>query len=79
MYVGYRSGIFMHFSIFANYNWRIGWSHESWNFTPGQKLNISYFVDGSGPHSLTVLAFNKSFAIADLPPTAGIFELMRKG
>jgi len=79
MYVGYRSGIFMHFSIFKNYGWQVGWSHSSWNLTPGQQVNIALFVDGAGPTNLTAIARNQTFATADLPATAGVFDLMRKG
>jgi hypothetical protein len=79
MYIPYNSGIVMHYTIFANYNWRIGWSHASWNLNNGQSVPITVVVDGGAPYNLTAVAIAKTFAVADLPPTAGIFDLMRKG
>jgi hypothetical protein len=79
MYIPYRSGITMHYAIFANYQWRVGWSHPSWNLTPNQQVPISIVVDNAAPYNLTAFAINKSLAAADLPPTAAVFDLMRKG
>lgn len=79
MYASYRSGITMHFGIYDNYQWSVGWSHQSWNLTPGQEVRIALYVDGIGPHNLTAVARSKHVAYADLPARAGVFDLMRKG
>lgn len=79
MYTSYRSGITMHFGIYDNYQWSVGWSHQSWNLTPGGEVKIALYVDGIGPHNLTAVARSKVVAYADLPATAGVFDLMRKG
>jgi hypothetical protein len=77
MEIGYRSGMYMHFAIFGNYTWRIGWSHGDWRLPPGQRVNVFLFFDGIGPQTLTTVAHAKTFATADLPATASIFDLMR--
>ena len=79
MYIPYQSGITMHYTIFANYHWLVGWSHASWNLTPGQQVPISIVVDGSAPTALIAKALNNKFAVADLPATAAVFDQMRKG
>ena len=42
MDIPYKSGITMHYSIFANYTWRVGWAHPSWNLTTGQQVWASH-------------------------------------
>jgi hypothetical protein len=79
MSTAYQSGITMLFSVSENYSWRVGWAHESWNLTPGQKLNISLYIDGAGPQVVTAVAINKSMALAELPSTMSLFDQFRKG
>lgn len=79
MSIPYRSGITMYYAIFANYQWRLAWSHPSWNLTPNQHVPISVVIDGRAPINLTAFAINRSLAAVDLPPTAGVFDLMRRG
>jgi hypothetical protein len=79
MSIPYHSGITLHYAIFANYQWRLGWSSASWNLTPNQTVPLSIVVDGWAPINLTAFAINKSLAAVDLPATASVFDLMRKG
>jgi hypothetical protein len=78
MQIGSSSGVAMHFSVLRNHTRRIGWSHGDWRFPLGQRVNIFLFFDGIGPHNLPAVARATTFATADLLPTAGILDLMRK-
>jgi hypothetical protein len=79
MSASYKSGILMIFSVSKNYSWRVGWTSETWRFTPGQKVPIAVYVDGSGPFNLEAVARTDKVATAELPSKASIFDLMRKG
>ncbi len=75
----YRSGITMIFSVSGDYSWRVGWTHESWNFTRGQSVDLVLFVDDVGPFNLRALAATERMALAELPARGTVFDLMRKG
>jgi hypothetical protein len=79
MSASYRSGITMHFKVFGDYTWQVGWSHQDWNLTENQKVSIALYVDGVGPHHLTAVAIQRTYAVAALPSKGGVFDLMRKG
>jgi hypothetical protein len=79
MSTAYRSGITMYFAVSANYTWRVGWSHPSWNLTKGQKINIALYIDGSAANWVTAVAYGPTLAFAELPATASLFDLFRKG
>lgn len=79
MYATYHSGISMHFSVFENFTWAIGWSHQAWNFKPGQQVDVVLHVDGVGPYVVRATARTKTFASASLPDKGGVFDLMRRG
>ncbi|MFO1160600.1 MAG: hypothetical protein U1E60_17305 [Reyranellaceae bacterium] len=75
----YRSGITMLFSVSGDYTWRVGWTHEGWNFTKGQSVIVDVFVDGVGPITLRANAVTPKLALAELPPKAALFDLLRRG
>lgn len=75
----YKSGITMYYSISGDYSWRVGWSHEQWQFKKGQGVQIAIYVDGVGPHNLKANAVSENMALAELPAKGTVFDLMRKG
>jgi hypothetical protein len=76
----YRSGITMLFSVSSDYTWRVGWAHQSWNFTKGQTVSLDLFIDGIGPYNLVATATNAGhLALAELPAKAALFDLVRRG
>jgi hypothetical protein len=48
MSTAYNSGITMLYSVSGNYTWRVGWAHQSWNFSKDQSVDIAVFVDSAG-------------------------------
>lgn len=79
IFVDYRSGITLHFAIFANRAWSIAWRHDSWNFRPGQRVAMQLHVDGVGPQNLSAVAQTRNFLIADLPASAALYDQVRRG
>lgn len=75
----YKSGITMVFSVSDNFSWRVGWGHDAWRFKKGQGVDLTVFVDDTGPLTLRAEAATESLAIAELPAKAALFDLMRKG
>lgn len=75
----YRSGITMVFSVSGDYTWRVGWAHDSWSFSKGQSVPVDIFVDNIGPITLRANAVNDKLALAELPPKAALFDLIRRG
>lgn len=75
----YRSGITMVFSVSGDYTWRVGWAHDSWSFTKGQSVPVDLYVDNVGPITLRANAVTDKLALAELPPKAALFHLIRRG
>jgi hypothetical protein len=75
----YKSGITMYFSVSGDFTWRVGWSHPAWQFKEGQSVDISVYVDDTGPFNLKATAIGKDMALAELPARSSVFDLMRKG
>jgi hypothetical protein len=75
----YRSGITMVFSVSGDYTWRVGWAHDSWSFSKGQSVPVDIYVDNVGPISLRANAVTAKLALAELPPKAALFHLLRRG
>jgi hypothetical protein len=78
MSTAYNSGITMLYSVSGNYTWRVGWAHQSWNFSKDQSVDIVVFVDSAGPFYLKATAINKQLALAELPANGAVFDVMRK-
>lgn len=75
----YRSGITMVFSVSGDYTWRVGWAHDSWSFSKGQSVPVDIYVDNIGPITLRANAVTDKLALAELPPKAALFDLIRRG
>lgn len=76
----YKSGIRMAFSYAsANQVFQIGWSHPSWQFTKGQSVPFSLFIDDIGPITLTALAADKEVAVVQAQSKSSLLDLLRKG
>jgi hypothetical protein len=75
----YRSGITMVFSVSGDYTWRVGWAHDAWSFNKGQSVVVDVYVDGVGPITLRANAVTAKLALAELPPKAALFDLLRRG
>ena len=79
IFVNYRSGITLHFVMFASRVWSIGWSHDSWAFRQGQRVALQLHVDGTGPHNLTAIAQTRNLMLAELPAGAALYDIVRRG
>jgi len=75
----YRSGISMIFSIASDYRWTVGWTSSSWKFEPGQKVEVSLFIDGDGPTTVVATAATSDYARASLPDSLDLFNRFRSG
>lgn len=79
IFVNYRSGITLHFVMFASRIWSIGWSHDSWAFRQGQRVPLQLHVDGAGPYNLTAIAQARDFILAEQPAGAALYDIVRRG
>lgn len=75
----YQSGVTLHFSVAANYTWRVGWSHANWQLNVGQVAPVSVWVDNAGPYDLQAKSVTNLLIAADLPYNNQTFELIRRG
>ncbi|TXL80455.1 hypothetical protein FHP25_05365 [Vineibacter terrae] len=75
----YRSGISMFFSVSGDWTWRIAWQHDDWRLTVGQAVPVTFWIDSFQPRQVNAKATQASFAIAELPAEANMFDLFRRG
>ena len=75
----YRSGITLFFAISNNYSWRVGWSHKDWHLQKDQKVRLALYIDGGDPYYVDAVAYDAHLALAELPDSAALFNLLRKG
>ncbi len=79
MSASYKSGIILYFAVTRTYNWKVGFSKNSWNLDIGKKYSLRYQVDRHKVFSGDARAVTKVLAIIDLPATTGLFNQMRRG
>jgi hypothetical protein len=77
--IAYRNGIILHFVMFANRNWGIGWTRDAWNFRVGQRVALQVDIDNASSNSLTAVARTPSHLLVELPTGSPLFDLVRRG
>ncbi len=75
----FRSGITMVFAISHNLTWRAIWAHPDWKLTRGEKVEVTFSVDGGAGRQTMATARTTNSVTAELPDSADLFDSLRKG
>jgi hypothetical protein len=75
----YKSGITLLFSVSADRTWSMGFSSPSWEFTPGTRYPVEYWVDEGQRLKGTALAKTPKLAQVFLPANDSLFAAFRQG
>ncbi|MGE0423019.1 MAG: hypothetical protein AB7O88_12180 [Reyranellaceae bacterium] len=80
MIVGYANGAHMNFVLEGD-QWRIRWWHPDWRYAVGQKLSVTFWVDGSPPHTVNAerVGSKDPWLLAVLPDLPELFDQFRTG
>jgi hypothetical protein len=77
--VPYRSGISLFFHLSSNYRWTMGLANAQWRLTPGQMLNLAYYID-QGPHTRVQARVTDARMVSvPLANSQALFEEFRRG
>jgi hypothetical protein len=75
----YKSGITLLFSVTADKTWSMGFSSPTWEFTPGTRYPVEYWVDDGPRLKGTALAKTNRLAQVFLPTNDSLFVAFRQG
>lgn len=75
----YRSGISMSVEVDSVYNWWIGFSSESWTMTTGEKIPLTYRIDGGEWQHGVATAISPQLARMAMPADGYIVRRFRRG
>ena len=79
MKASYKSGVSLLFAIDDEYEWRIGFLHPSWDFTPGERYPVMYSIDSFAAYRASIKAQTSQLLMTELPSKSKIFEQFRIG
>jgi len=81
MIVGYSNGAHMNFVLEGD-QLRIRWWHPDWRYVVGQTISVTFWVDGSSPHTVDakrVGSAKEPWLLAVLHDSPDLFDQLRTG
>lgn len=75
----YESGMVLAFQIGADFSWNMAVFDSPVSFKKGQRVDVSYQVDGGRSRKATATAEDKDFILIPLPDDVALFKEFRQG
>lgn len=79
MYASYKNGISLHFTLFRDWRWWIGFQSQDWNLQAGKSYPITYWIDGYAVRSASAKALATNLAAVVMPDDFQLFTQFRRG
>ncbi len=76
--VAYQSGILLFVFLGSNHQWSLGFSHQSWELTPGETIPIGLTFDGREQFNVFGLAQSANFVAVPMPQNSALLSQFRK-
>jgi hypothetical protein len=76
---GYKSGIWVTFSISRNFVWSMGFSNPAWKLVPGSEFDIGFTVDDMSPIFAKAVALTASRIDVTLDDSIELFKRFQRG
>lgn len=74
----YLSGISVFVVVSSQYNWSLGFSHNSWRLQQGEAFPIILTFDGQSPFNVTGRAISNDLVIVPMPNNSSLITQFRK-
>lgn len=73
----YQSGINFGVIVDKSYNWALGFTHQSWALTQGQKLPIVVSFDNKNTFNVVGVALSKNMVVVPMPTESSLVKSFR--
>ena len=75
---GYQSGIYFVVSVGEDFNWKLGFTHENWQLTPGQAFPLVLTFDGQPAINVYGVPLDSRLVTVQMPANSSLIAQFRK-